>query len=150
MAYFDNTWTLYETMFAGLNGEEGFYCPPPHGLRHPQIFYYGHTACLYVNKLRVAGLLSDPVDAYFESIFEVGVDEMLWDDMGKNDADWPTVAEVHTYRKNVYNLVKDVIHTHPDLNERAKTVPITADHELWALYMGFEHDRIHLETSSGT
>ena len=79
--YFDNSWTLYETLFAGLKGEEGFYRPPPHGLRHPQIFYYGHTACLYINKLRVSGVLSKPVNAYFESIFEVGVDEMLWDDM---------------------------------------------------------------------
>lgn len=23
--YFDNSWTLYETLFAGLKGEEGFY-----------------------------------------------------------------------------------------------------------------------------
>jgi hypothetical protein len=83
--YFDNSWTLYETLFAGLKGEEGFYCPPVHGLRHPQIFYYGHTACLYVNKLRVSGVLQEPVNPYFESIFEVGVDEMLWDDMHKND-----------------------------------------------------------------
>lgn len=82
--YFDNSWTLYETLFAGLNGEEYFYRPPVHGLRHPQIFYYGHTACLYVNKLRVSGVLDKPVNAYFESIFEVGVDEMLWDDMHKN------------------------------------------------------------------
>jgi len=59
--------------------------PPIHGLRHPQIFYYGHTACLYINKLRVSGVLKGPVNAYFESIFEVGVDEMLWDDMHKND-----------------------------------------------------------------
>ena len=71
--YFDNSWTLYETLFAGLNGEEYFYRPPVHGLRHPQIFYYGHTACLYVNKLRVSGVLSKPVNPYFESIFEVGV-----------------------------------------------------------------------------
>jgi hypothetical protein len=41
--YFDNSWTLYETLFAGIRGEEGFYRPPVHGLRHPQIFYYGHT-----------------------------------------------------------------------------------------------------------
>ena len=58
-------------MFAGLNGEEPFYRPPVHGLRHPQIFYYGHTPCLYINKLRVSGVLDKPVDAYFESIFEV-------------------------------------------------------------------------------
>ena len=53
------------------------YSPPPHGLRHPQIFYYGHTACLYVNKLRLNGVLTKPVNAYFESIFEIGVDEMV-------------------------------------------------------------------------
>jgi hypothetical protein len=23
--YFDNSWTLFETLFAGLRGEEGFY-----------------------------------------------------------------------------------------------------------------------------
>jgi hypothetical protein len=85
LEYFDNSWTLYEALFAGLCGEEGFYRPPVHGLRHPQIFYYGHTACLYVNKLRVSGVLAEPVNPYFESIFEVGVDEMLWDDMHKND-----------------------------------------------------------------
>jgi hypothetical protein len=96
---------LTETLFAGLNGEEGFYRPPPHGLRHPQIFYYGHGPCVYVNKLRVAGVLDSAVDPYLESIFEVGVDEMLWDDMHKNDMVWPTVAEVHAYRKQVYDKV---------------------------------------------
>ncbi|TFJ80907.1 hypothetical protein NSK_007550 [Nannochloropsis salina CCMP1776] len=34
-AYFDNTWTLTEVLFAGLQGPEGFYQPPYHGLRHP-------------------------------------------------------------------------------------------------------------------
>jgi hypothetical protein len=90
LEYFDNSWTLFEMLFAGLNGEEPFYRPPVHGLRHPQIFYYGHTPCLYINKLRVAGVLENAVNAYFESIFEVGVDEMLWDDMHKNDMVWPT------------------------------------------------------------
>ena len=143
--YFDNTWTAYELLFAGLNGEEYFYRPAPHGLRHPQIFYYGHTPCLYVNKLRVAGVLDQPVNAYFESIYEVGVDEMLWDDMHKNDMVWPTVKETHEYRQEVYEVVSNVIATHPDIGSGER---ITWDHPLWALYMGFEHDRIHLETSS--
>ena len=43
LEYFDNSWTLFEMLFAGLNGDEPFYRPPVHGLRHPQIFYYGHT-----------------------------------------------------------------------------------------------------------
>lgn len=143
--YLDNSWTLYEMLFAGLNGEDYFYRPPIHGLRHPQIFYYGHTPCLYINKLRVAGLLEKPVNAYFESIFEVGVDEMLWDDMHKNDMIWPTVGEVYEYRKDVYATVVDVINR--KLSDETPT-RVTQDHPLWALFMGFEHERIHFETSS--
>lgn len=55
--YFDNTWILTEHLFAGLQGEEAFFVPPAHGLRHPLIFYYGHVAALYVNKLRAAGII---------------------------------------------------------------------------------------------
>lgn len=146
--YFDNSWTLFETLFAGLKGEEGFYRPPPHGLRHPQIFYYGHTACLYINKLRVSGVLSKPVNPYFESIFEVGVDEMLWDDMDKVEMFWPKVSEVHEYRKQVYATVKDAILNHPSLDDSNGPVTVNQEHPMWALFMGFEHERIHLETSS--
>jgi hypothetical protein len=67
---------IFCAMISLLSTSTG-YSPPPHGLRHPQIFYYGHTACLYVNKLRLNGVLSKPVNAYFESIFEIGVDEMV-------------------------------------------------------------------------
>merc|ERR1719223_410755 len=131
--YFDNSWTLYETLFAGLEGEEGFYRPPPHGLRHPQIYYYGHTACLYINKLRVSGVLPKPVNAYFESIFEVGVDEMLWDDMHKNDMLWPTVKEVHEYRRQVYDVVVDAILKHPSLDDSKGPVRVDQSHPMWAL-----------------
>eukprot|EP00928_Gymnodinium_smaydae_P049446 TRINITY_DN3318_c0_g1_i4.p1 TRINITY_DN3318_c0_g1~~TRINITY_DN3318_c0_g1_i4.p1 ORF type:complete len:939 (-),score=177.56 TRINITY_DN3318_c0_g1_i4:178-2994(-) len=148
--YFDNIWTTMEALFAGFKGEEPFYRPPVHGLRHPQIFYYGHSPCLYVNKLRVAGVLEGPVNPYFESIFEVGVDEMLWDDMHKNDMIWPTVAEVHEYRKRVYKVVSEVIATHPSLEDSGGSSPVKVDwnHPMWSLFMGFEHERIHLETSS--
>mmetsp|Transcript_148704 Transcript_148704/g.386633 ORF Transcript_148704/g.386633 Transcript_148704/m.386633 type:complete len:917 (+) Transcript_148704:94-2844(+) len=146
--YFDNSWTIIENLFAGLKGEEPFYRPPVHGLRHPQIFYYGHDACLYVNKLRVAGVLDGPVNAYFESIFEVGVDEMLWDDMHKNDMVWPTVDEVHAYRKEVYKVMCNVIATHPALDDSDGPITVTWDHPMWSLFMGTEHQKIHLETSS--
>lgn len=56
-AYFDNSWMLTESLFAGLQGEEAFLLRPAHGLRHPLVFYYGHAAALYVNKLRAAGIL---------------------------------------------------------------------------------------------
>jgi hypothetical protein len=32
------------------------------------MFYYAHTAVVYVNKFRVAGLLGDGVDAFMEQV----------------------------------------------------------------------------------
>ncbi|MBS0357453.1 MAG: 5-histidylcysteine sulfoxide synthase [Proteobacteria bacterium] len=146
LAAFDNGWTLTEVLFASLQGEEAFYRPPYHHLRHPMVFYYGHPAALYINKLRVAGLIDTPVNPYFERIFETGVDEMRWDDMSKNEMLWPSFAEVHTYREQVYLTVRRLIETHPGLVHGHAT--ITMDDPLWALFMGFEHERIHIETSS--
>lgn len=144
--YFNNGWTLTEVIFSSLVGDEAFYRPPYHSLRHPFIFYYGHPAVLYVQKLKLAGLIQTGINEYFERIFEIGVDEMSWDDMSKNDMEWPAVDEVLEYRKQVYNLVLNIIDTHPDLAE--SHAPILCDHPLWAVFMGFEHERIHLETSS--
>lgn len=36
----------------------------------------GHVAVFYINKLRVAGIQTEPLDEHFEQIFEVGVDEV--------------------------------------------------------------------------
>lgn len=144
--YFDNSWTLQETLFAGLRGVEAFYRPPDHNLRHPLIFYYGHPAALYVNKLRLAGLVDGPVNAEFERILETGVDEMSWDDLSKNDMLWPSVAEVHAYRATVYRLVRSVLEDTDFASELGR--PVTMRDRAWALFLAFEHDRIHLETSS--
>ena len=142
--YFDNTWTLTEVLLSSLQGEQAFMRSPYHDLRHPMIFYYGHPAALYVNKLRVAGLLHAPVNPYFEVIFETGVDEMSWDDLSKNKMAWPSVAEVHAYRTEVYKVVSELIAGLSD----EQVLNITQESPLWALVMAFEHERIHLETSS--
>jgi 5-histidylcysteine sulfoxide synthase len=144
--YFNNTWTLTELLFSGLKVEEVFKRPPYHGLRHPLIFYYGHPAVLYLNKLRLAGFQKDPLNLYLEKVLEIGVDEMSWDDMGKNEMEWPTVAAVHGYRKSVYEIVVNLIKTHPDLD--FKTRNVLQDSPWWSLWMGMEHEKIHFETSS--
>ena len=97
-----------------------------------------------MNKLRVAGLLHKPINPYYEVIFETGVDEMSWDDLSKNKMKWPSVAEVQEYRRKVYKAVSTVI---SDLTNEQCT-SIGQDSPLWALVMGFEHERIHFETSS--
>lgn len=144
--YFNNSWTLTELLFQGLRFEDVYKRPPYHGLRHPLIFYYGHPAVLYLNKLRVAGLLSAPVNLYLEKVLETGVDEMSWDDMSKNEMEWPDVATVHSYRKTVYNLITHLINTHPDFDFTERKV--LQDSPWWALWMGMEHEKIHFETSS--
>lgn len=58
--------------------------------------------------------------------------------------EWPSVAEVHAYREQVYKLITSVIQTAPE----AAISNITMDSPYWALPMGMEHERIHLETSS--
>ncbi|MGE3714805.1 MAG: 5-histidylcysteine sulfoxide synthase, partial [Alphaproteobacteria bacterium] len=145
--YFNNGWTLTETLFSALANEEAYYLRPYHKLRHPMIFYYGHVVSVYINKLRVAGLIDRPLNAEFEKLFEVGVDEMRWDDLHEgNQQIWPAVAEVREYRREAYGLIKSLIETHPFLEP--DRLPITQDSPMWALVMGFEHERIHLETSS--
>ena len=145
--YFNNSWTLTEILFSGLSSEAAFYCRPYHHLRHPLMFYFAHPAVLYVNKLRVAGLFEGPVNVHFEALFEVGVDEMRWDDLHEGQKSvWPSLTEVLAYRKKVYSRIRQLIETHPLLEENHP--PISQDSPLWALVMGFEHERIHLETSS--
>ncbi len=144
--YFNNGWTLTELLFSGLLSDEAFYRPPYHALRHPLIFYYVHPAVLYVNKLRVSGLLESGLNSYFESLFETGVDEMSWDDMSKNVIMWPSLDEAHAYRKQVYRTVLSIIESHPGFADGHEG--IRQENPLWALFMGFEHERIHLETSS--
>lgn len=144
--YFNNSWTLTELLFSGLQGEEAFTVPPKHQLRHPLAFYYGHPAVLYVNKLRLAGLLPGPVDEHFENLFEVGVDEMSWDDMSKNEMQWPAIREITEYRRQIYKLIRNLILEDPRLDPVKH--PITQESPAWGLVMGFEHERIHFETSS--
>jgi hypothetical protein len=138
--YFDNTWTLTEVLLSSLISEESFLVPPYHDLRHPLIFYYGHPAALYVNKLRVSGLIDEPINPYYEAIFETGVDEMSWDDLAKNNMSWPSVASIYEYRKIVYNKVSEVISNLTD-NQCAN---ISVNSPLWSLVMAFEHERIHI------
>ena len=139
--YFHDTWERYESLFGVLDGEQGYY-EKSIPLRHPLIFYLGHTATFFANKFVLAGLLDQRVDARLESMFAVGVDEMSWDDLDEANYDWPAVEEVWAYRGKVRAMVDRVI------RETPLTLPVGWDNPFWAVVMGIEHERIHLETSS--
>ena len=140
-AYFLSTSKRYESLFECLTCDEAYY-EKPINLRHPLIFYLGHTATFFVNKLVLARLLDERVNEEFESIFAVGVDEMSWDDLNDTHYDWPSVAEVMAYRESVQNAVLDVIDNAP------LSLPIDWENPWWTVVMGIEHEQIHLETSS--
>lgn len=139
--YFSATWELYESLFALIRSDRGYYLRPE-PLRHPLIFYYGHTATFYINKLILGKYLTDRVDARLESICAVGVDEMSWDDLKPDNYQWPTVAQVKNYRKQVKAVVLELIQSMPI------STPIQPDSLAWVMLMGIEHERIHIETSS--
>ncbi len=140
-AYFHATWETYERLFDVMAADEAWYrrADP---LRHPLIFYLGHTATFMVNKLLLAKAIDRRVNPRFESAFAIGVDEMSWDDLDGANYDWPPVAEVRAYRRQVRDLVDKVIDDLP------LELPVGWDSPFWVVMMGIEHERIHLETSS--
>jgi len=141
LRYLNRTFDLDNKLYETLKEEEAFYrrADP---LRHPLIFYYGHTACFYVNKLVLAGLLPTNINKSFESMFAIGVDEMSWDDLNENNYNWPKVEEVRKYRETVRKTIIDLIESTP------LEIPIDWESKFWPIIMGIEHQNIHIETSS--
>ena len=139
--YFHQTFDIDERLYETLKYDETFYLRADR-LRHPLIFYYGHTATFFINKLTIARLIETRINPRFESMFAVGVDEMSWDDLDESHYDWPTRQEVKAYRDTVREMVDGLIRRLP------MNLPITWENPFWAIMMGIEHERIHLETSS--
>lgn len=146
-AYFENTYDIDESLFTSLADDTVFYKYPDR-LRLPLIYYYGHTACFFVNKMVLGGLLKDEerIDPELETMLEAGVDEMSWDSVDVNRRgnkfQWPSLDDVIDYRRRVRRLVCDVI-DRCDIQ-----LPVTIDSQMWPVFMGIEHERVHIETSS--
>ncbi|MBN2803074.1 MAG: 5-histidylcysteine sulfoxide synthase, partial [Deltaproteobacteria bacterium] len=121
---------------------DAVYYDRPQPLRHPLVFYFGHTAVFFINKLVVGGFLQKRINSRLESVFAIGVDEMSWDDLNDAHYDWPTVDETREYRKLVNVAVNEFI-------DNVKfEMPIEWNSPMWPVIMGIEHERIHIETSS--
>ncbi|MGI2261094.1 5-histidylcysteine sulfoxide synthase [Shewanella sp. GXUN23E] len=140
-ASFNHTWELYESLFSVINADDAYYLKAE-PLRHPLIFYFGHTASFFINKLKLGKYLEHRVNPEFESMFAIGVDEMSWDDLDERHYQWPSVAAVRAYRNEVKHCINQWIDDMP------LTLPITQQSPAWVILMGIEHERIHLETSS--
>jgi 5-histidylcysteine sulfoxide synthase/putative 4-mercaptohistidine N1-methyltranferase len=139
--YFLQTYELDERIFDLLK-EKDFLYEQPNTLRHPLIFYYGHTATFFMNKLSVLNILKQRVNKTYESTFAIGVDEMSWDDLNDENYVWPTYELTKSYRDEVKEIVLDLIDT------MEFTLPINWESPMWIVLMGIEHENIHIETSS--
>ena len=67
---------------------------------------------------------------------------MSWDDKLEDRDDWPNPEEIFKYRSQVRDIVINVIDT------QSIKLPIEWDSIFYAVLMGIEHERIHIETSS--
>lgn len=139
--YFLKTWQIDEKLYTQLAGDDTFYMRGD-PLRHVILFYLGHTASFFINKLFLAKVINFRINPAFESIFAIGVDEMSWDDLDERHYSWPSVTAVREYREQVKQVILDIIDHSP------MTLPIDWESPFWIIMMGIEHERIHLETSS--
>lgn len=139
--YFHETFDVYERLFLPLKGQEAF-VRRADPLRHPLIFYYGHTAVFFINKLVLGKFLPERIDPQLESMCAIGVDEMSWDDLNDKNYNWPDYREVQAYRDRARAQIDALIRTAP------LSLPIDWSSPFWVILMGIEHERIHLETSS--
>ena len=141
--YFENSWELEATLLKSINSTDTFYRSPD-PLRNKLIFYLGHSAVFYINKLIRVGLLENRIHPQFEILFEIGVDPETPDELeaATKDIVWPDIDQVWQYREKAKTAITNIIKNTP-LN-----LPIDQQHPLWALLMAIEHSRIHFETSS--
>jgi 5-histidylcysteine sulfoxide synthase len=144
LAYFQRAWQIEDSLMKSLVNPETFYTNPD-PLRNLLIFYLGHSAVFYINKLVRVGLLEQRLNPHFERLFEIGVDPEKPEEIANifDNLRQAEVTAVWQYRDHVYNAISELID-----NLRNIALPINPEHPLWALMMAIEHQYIHIETSS--
>merc|ERR1740123_817355 len=153
--YFHRTFSTFERLHEMFSDTPAFY-EKHERLRHPPIFYMGHTAAFYINKLHLGRFIVDRIDPVLEMQMAVGVDEMSWDDLDSNSYVWASGAEARADPERATSFLQRVLDFRAEVRQlvdaRMKAEPmvwpITKDSFWYVILMGIEHDRIHLETSS--
>lgn len=141
--YFNNAWDLDDCLMQSIVDRNSFYLNPD-SLRNCLIFYLGHTAVFYINKLLQVGLIENRINSKYEALFELGVDPETPLELSTalQAITWPSVDDVWQYRAEARTIITTVIQNAP------LDLPIDRNHSVWAILMGIEHSRVHFETSS--
>jgi 5-histidylcysteine sulfoxide synthase len=141
--YFNNAWELDDCLMQSIVGRDSFYLNPD-PLRNCLIFYLGHTAVFYINKLMQVGLIETRINLKYETLFELGVDPETPTELlaALQNVVWPEVQDVWQYRSKARAVITTVIQNAP------LGLAINPSCPFWAVLMGIEHSRVHFETSS--
>jgi 5-histidylcysteine sulfoxide synthase len=90
------------------------------------------------------GLIKNRINPQYETLFEIGVDPETPAELevAIQGVNWPNIKKVWEYRNKARAEITTII------NKTPLDLPIHQQHPIWALLMGIEHSRIHVETSS--
>ncbi|QKW50835.1 SUMF1/EgtB/PvdO family nonheme iron enzyme [Streptomyces buecherae] len=139
--YYTDTWDTYETLFRGVVDAPESFETRVHPFRLPLVFYLGHTAAFYAQKLKLVGLMDEREESAYDQLLERGVSPEDPDEL-EGLTDWPDPGTVWSYRKRVRDTVLRAIEHVP--LPAATMEPCSP---LRALLMGIEHENLHLHTS---
>ncbi|ODV92841.1 hypothetical protein CANCADRAFT_94337 [Tortispora caseinolytica NRRL Y-17796] len=138
-AYMHNMWDYVTCKMA----PESMYLEQPIYLRNTVIFYLGHSPCfldVVLNRANTGTLATQPV--WYQDIFARGIDPDV-DDPSKVHshssipAEWPPLDDILQYQDSVRSRLRRLL-----TDNTGKMSSRTAR----AIWLGYEHDAMHLET----
>ncbi|KAF3911734.1 hypothetical protein AA313_de0205244 [Arthrobotrys entomopaga] len=136
----EELWKLWDLVTLRMVRKDQ-YLTKPIELRHPILFYLGHIPTFLDVQLTRTTNSPSTVPEYYPRIFQRGIDPDVDDPTvchSHSDVPdtWPDLEEIKTFQLKVRDRVKDLC-----LNE--ETLSLDAKRALW---LGFEHEAMHLET----
>ncbi|WEW57397.1 hypothetical protein PRK78_002864 [Emydomyces testavorans] len=138
---YEALWKLWDLVTTGMLPQNEL-SSKPIKLRNAFVFYLGHIpAFLDTHITRATG--DQPTEPRsYASIFERGIDPDVDDpekchDHSEIPAEWPPVEEILRFQTNVRNKARSLL-------QKAQSVADRGVHE--ALWIGYEHEAMHLET----
>src|SRR4051794_5159734 len=131
-------WSVWDLVTRGMIPDQGL-LDKPIKLRNACIFYLGHIPTFLDIQLTKATALPPCEPASFSKIFERGIDPDVDNpekchDHSETPEEWPPVEEILAYQDQVRGKVQKLY----DLQ-----IPRATGRALW---IGFEHEIMHLET----
>ncbi|OQE27226.1 hypothetical protein PENSTE_c004G01583 [Penicillium steckii] len=137
---FQSLWTAWDIATKSMIPREDLLTQPIK-LRNALIFYLGHIPTFFDIHLTRALRGKPTHPKYYQQIFERGVDPDVEDpeqchSHSEIPDEWPPLDEIIDYQERVRNRARSLLQKGTDLNRDVAE----------ALWIGFEHEAMHLET----